>query len=119
MIVLQTITIADERFSSYRLSSDFIQRYIFPGGMLPSPTALRTQIARAGLDVHSVETFGASYAQTLKLWQQRFQAAWPEIAASGFSARFRLMWQYYLSYCEAGFRAGAIDVGLWRLGHRC
>ena len=119
VIVLQTITIADERFSSYRLSSDFIQRYIFPGGMLPSPTALRTQIARAGLDVHSVETFGASYAQTLKLWQQRFQAAWPEIAASGFSARFRLMWQYYLSYCEAGFRAGAIDVGLWRLGHRC
>ena len=117
VIVLQTITIADERFASYRRSSDFIQRYIFPGGMLPSPAALRAQIARAGLAVHSVEMFGASYAQTLKLWQDRFQAAWPDIAATGFSARFKLMWEYYLSYCEAGFRAGAIDVGLWRLGH--
>ena len=118
VIVLQTITIADERFASYRRSSDFIQRYIFPGGMLPSPAALRAQIARAGLAVHSVEMFGASYAQTLKLWQDRFQAAWPDIAATGFSARFKLMWEYYLSYCEAGFRAGAIDVGLWRLGHQ-
>ena len=117
VIVLQTITIADERFASYRRSSDFIQRYIFPGGMLPSPAALRAQIARAGLAVHSVEMFGASYAQTLKLWQDRFQAAWPDIASTGFSARFKLMWEYYLSYCEAGFRAGAIDVGLWRLGH--
>ncbi|WP_428490665.1 class I SAM-dependent methyltransferase [Rhodopila sp.] len=117
VIVLQTITIADERFASYRRSSDFIQRYIFPGGMLPSSSALRAQIARAGLAVHSVEMFGASYAQTLKLWQDRFQAAWPDIAATGFSARFKLMWEYYLSYCEAGFRAGAIDVGLWRLGH--
>ena len=117
VILLQTITIADERFTSYRRSSDFIQRYIFPGGMLPSPAALRAQIARAGLAVHSVEMFGASYAQTLKLWQDRFQAAWPEIAATGFSARFKLMWEYYLSYCEAGFRCGAIDVGLWRLTH--
>ena len=119
VIVLQTITIADERFASYRRSSDFIQRHIFPGGMLPSPTALRAQIAAAGLVVSHVEMFGASYAQTLKLWQERFQAAWPDIAASGFSARFKLMWEYYLSYCEAGFRAGAIDVGLWRLGHQC
>lgn len=119
VIVLQTITIADERFASYRRSSDFIQRYIFPGGMLPSPAALRNQITRAGLAIQHVEMFGASYAQTLKLWQQRFQAAWPEIAASGFSPRFKLMWEYYLSYCEAGFRAGAVDVGLWRLGHGC
>ncbi len=117
-IVLQTITIADERFASYRRSVDFIQRYIFPGGMLPSPRVLREEVEKAGLVVEAVETFGASYGHTLRLWQERFQAAWPEIAKLGFPLRFKRMWEYYLSYCEAGFRAGAIDVGLWRLGHR-
>ena len=116
VIVLQCITIADGRFESYRGSPDFIQRYIFPGGMLPSPRALRAQIARAGLVVHEVQEFGASYEQTLKVWQERFQAAWPEIAEMGFSPRFKRMWEYYLSYCEAAFRAGGTDVGLWRLG---
>jgi len=113
--VLQVITIADERFERYRRTVDFIQRYIFPGGMLPSPSALATEAARAGLVVQSVETFGASYARTLGEWRKRFAAAWPELAAMGFSERFRRMWEYYLCYCEAGFRAGTIDVGLWRL----
>ena len=117
VIVLQTITIADERFASYRRSPDFIQRYIFPGGMLPSPSALRAEIGRAGLVVDSVETFGASYARTLEIWRERFEEAWPEIEAMGFSRHFKRMWDYYLTYCEAGFRSGAIDVGLWRL--RC
>lgn len=115
--VFQTIMIDDARFESYRRSADFIQRYIFPGGMLPSPRALRAQIARAGLAELEMETFGDSYARTLSLWQQRFQAAWPDIAASGFPARFKRMWEYYLAYCEAGFRAGSVDVALWRLGH--
>ncbi len=114
-IVLQTITIADERFAAYRRTADFIQRHIFPGGMLPSPSALRAEIARAGLVVDSVETFGASYGRTLELWRERFDQAWAEIAAMGFSPRFKRMWDYYLAYCEAGFRAGAVDVGLWRL----
>jgi cyclopropane-fatty-acyl-phospholipid synthase len=117
--VFQTITIADARFEAYRRGADFIQSYIFPGGMLPSPAALRSQIERAGFALHTTEAFGASYARTLSLWQERFQAAWPNIAESGFSARFKRMWEYYLSYCEAGFRAGAVDVGLWRLGHAC
>jgi cyclopropane-fatty-acyl-phospholipid synthase len=115
--VFQTITIDDARFDAYRAGADFIQRYIFPGGMLPSPRALRAQIARADLALQDMETFGDSYARTLLLWQQRFQAAWPEIAASGFPNRFKLMWEYYLSYCEAGFRAGSVDVGLWRVRH--
>ncbi len=115
--VFQSITMADTHFERYRRNADFIQRYIFPGGMLPSPGVLRTQIARAGLAVHASETFGGSYARTLRLWQERFQAAWPDIAAAGFPVRFKRMWEYYLSYCEAGFRAGRIDVGLWRLGH--
>jgi cyclopropane-fatty-acyl-phospholipid synthase len=117
--VFQTITIADTRFEVYRRGADFIQRYIFPGGMLPSPAALRSQIERAGFAVHMTEAFGASYARTLSLWQERFQGAWPDIAELGFSMRFKRMWEYYLSYCEAGFRAGAVDVGLWRLGHPC
>jgi cyclopropane-fatty-acyl-phospholipid synthase len=115
IIVLQTITIADERFAAYRRTADFIQRHIFPGGMLPSPSALRDEIDRAGLAIEAVETFGASYARTLELWRERFAQAWPDIAAMGFPPRFRRMWDYYLAYCEAGFRAGAIDVGLWRL----
>jgi len=116
--VLQSITIADERFAAYRRGTDFIQRHIFPGGMLPSPSVLRGLIERAGLAVESVETFGASYALTLRAWRERFDAAWPRIESQGFAPRFKRMWDYYLAYCEAGFRAGALDVGLWRLRHR-
>lgn len=111
--VLQAITIAEERFDEYRTCADFIQRYIFPGGMLPSMTEMRRQIAAAGLELRSVETFGASYARTLAEWRRRFLAAWPVIAQQGFDLRFKRMWEYYLSYCEAGFRAAATDVGLY------
>jgi len=83
--------------------------------MLPSPSALRAEIARAGLAIESVETFGASYARTLEVWREAFEAAWPAIAAMGFPMRFKRMWAYYLAYCEGGFRAGAVDVGLRRL----
>jgi cyclopropane-fatty-acyl-phospholipid synthase len=115
--VLQAITIDDARFESYRRNAEFIQREIFPGGVLPSPGAMRAQAARAGLEVGHVETFGTSYARTLADWRRRFEAAWPQIAGLGFDARFRRLWTYYLAYCEAGFLAGTIDVGLWRL-HR-
>ncbi|WP_425405782.1 class I SAM-dependent methyltransferase [Hwanghaeella sp.] len=112
---LQIITIDDDHFDSYKRRPDFIQRYIFPGGMLPSPSKLRDQVRQAGLVVDSYETFGLSYARTLAEWNRRFQAAWPEIAAStegsrAFDMRFKRMWEYYLAYCEAGFRAGVIDV---------
>lgn len=107
---LQIITIADRSFASYRKRADFIQRYIFPGGMLPSPTALRQQVAQAELTWAGNLEFGLDYAETLKLWRERFRAAWPDISAQGFDERFRRMWEYYLSYCEAGFRAGNIDV---------
>lgn len=107
---LQVITIADRWFDSYRRSVDFIQRYIFPGGMLPSPTALRRLAEQAGLTVAREEFFGPHYARTLAEWQRRFQAAWPELSPMGFDRRFKRMWEYYLAYCEAGFRAGSIDV---------
>ena len=115
--VFQSITIDDARFDAIPPQCRFHSTLIFPGGMLPCPAVLRSQAARAGLAVHSTDMFGASYARTLRLWQERFQAAWPDIAASGFSPRFKRMWEYYLTYCEAGFRAARVDVGLWRLGH--
>jgi cyclopropane-fatty-acyl-phospholipid synthase len=111
--VIQAITIAEDRFEDYRSSADFIQRYIFPGGMLPTVPELHRQIARAGLSLRSSETFGDSYARTLAEWRRRFHAAWPDIQPLGFDDRFRRIWDYYLSYCEAGFRAAATDVGLY------
>jgi cyclopropane-fatty-acyl-phospholipid synthase len=115
--VLQVITIEEWRFESYQHNVDFIQRYVFPGGMLPSPQVLRRHIAEAGLVLTGAETFGESYGRTLAAWRQRFNDAWPTIEAMGFSGSFRRLWDYYLCYCEAGFRTGAIDVGLYRLTH--
>ncbi len=107
---LQIITIDDSSFETYRRGVDFIQRYIFPGGMLPSPSALKSQVAQAGLSWKASTEFGLDYAETLARWRDRFLAAWPEIRELGFDERFRRMWEYYLAYCEAGFRNGNIDV---------
>lgn len=113
--VLQAITIHEDYFDRYRSSADFIQRHIFPGGMLPSVRAMREQAEGAGLALETHLSFGDSYARTLVDWRQRFQAAWPTIAKQGFDERFRRLWEYYLCYCEAGFRSGRIDVGLYTL----
>lgn len=107
---LQVITIADQHFDSYRRGADYIQKYIFPGGMLPSATALRREIVAAGLEWRDATGFGAHYARTLAAWQERFQKAWPDLATMGFDERFKRMWEQYLYYCEAGFKAGSIDV---------
>lgn len=107
---LQIITIAEERFERYRQSADFIQRYIFPGGMLPTSSALRQLARDSGLALRCEEGFAASYARTLREWRETFLEAWPRIQPLGFDERFRRMWTYYLAYCEAGFRAGSIDV---------
>jgi cyclopropane-fatty-acyl-phospholipid synthase len=107
---LQIITIRDDLFDSYRQRADFIQRYIFPGGMLPSLTRLREEVARAGLALPRVEAFGLDYAETLAQWSRRFVAAWPQIAPLGFDEKFKQLWRFYLGYCEAGFRTGRTDV---------
>jgi cyclopropane-fatty-acyl-phospholipid synthase len=112
---LQLITIADAWFEAYRANPDFIQTYIFPGGMLPSPTALDRQYRMAGLVPTAERTFGGDYARTLALWRARFEAAWPELRGRGFDERFRRLWRYYLAYCETGFRTGSIDVRQVRL----
>ncbi|MBO6771336.1 MULTISPECIES: cyclopropane-fatty-acyl-phospholipid synthase family protein [unclassified Thalassospira] len=115
--VLQIITIDDARFETYRKGADFIQRYIFPGGMLPSPTALSAAVNQAGLTVAHSEFFGKSYARTLAEWQRRFQHRWDDIAKQGFDQRFKRMWEYYLAYCETGFDCSSIDVGLFVIEH--
>jgi len=112
---LQIITIDESHFSRYRRGADFIQRYIFPGGMLPSVSALQQEFVQARLHLADVYTFGESYAQTLLQWRQRFVEAWGNIESLGFDERFRRMWEMYLAYCEGGFRAKLIDVGQFKL----
>lgn len=107
---LQIITIADSRFEIYRKQVDFIQKYIFPGGMLPSPTALRAEIARAGLRLKGSVEFGQSYSLTLRRWHETFNARWAEVAALGFDDRFRRMWNFYLTSCAGAFGGGNCDV---------
>ncbi len=113
-VVLQAITIDASRFDKYRQQPDFIQRYIFPGGVLPTVDIIRRQAARAGLELTLHETFGLSYARTLAIWRERFLAAWPQVKRLGFDDRFKRMWDYYLCYCEAGFRNGAINVAFFK-----
>jgi cyclopropane-fatty-acyl-phospholipid synthase len=115
--VLQIISIEEQRFDSYRRSTDFIQKYIFPGGFLPSDPALQAAVERAGLALKGTEHFGESYAMTLADWRTRFQARWSAVAALGFDDRFRRLWEYYLCYCEAGFRQGSINVGFYTIEH--
>lgn len=112
---LQIITIQDELFPRYRKRADFIQRYIFPGGMLPSELALRDQVRQAGLTVQDTHYFGPDYARTLRLWAKEFEDKWGQIQQLGFDERFRRMWRFYLSYCEAGFDNGRINVGHFTL----
>lgn len=107
---LQIITIDDEWFPNYRKSVDFIQKYIFPGGMLPSPTALRAEVAKAGLDFTGSIEFGKSYSDTLREWSVDFNQRWEEIQKLGFDDRFRRMWNFYLASCAATFLAGTTDV---------
>lgn len=107
---IQTITIADSRFDLYRRQVDFIQKYIFPGGMLPSPSALKREIARAGLQLKGSVEFGQSYSLTLRRWHETFNARWAEVAAQGFDERFRRMWNFYLTSCAGAFGGGNCDV---------
>jgi cyclopropane-fatty-acyl-phospholipid synthase len=113
--VLQVITIDEARFEAYRRSADFIQRHIFPGGMLPTREIIANQAKAANLNLVSTQSFGEDYAKTLCEWRKRFLASWPNIQAMGFPDRFRRLWEYYFCYCEAGFKVGTIDVGFYVL----
>ena len=107
---LQIITVTDKRWDVYRKGVDFIQKYIFPGGMLPSPTVLRQQVERAGLDVKRSIEFGESYSITLRRWYDTFNDKWDQVASMGFDDRFRRMWNFYLASCAATFHSRNCDV---------
>ena len=107
---LQIITVADRRWEVYQQRPDFIQKYIFPGGMLPSPKALRAAVEGAGLSVARSIEFGKSYDLTLRRWHETFNAKWEQVRALGFDDRFRRMWNFYLTSCAATFDSGNCDV---------
>jgi cyclopropane-fatty-acyl-phospholipid synthase len=107
---LQIITIEEESYEDYKSTADYIQRYIFPGGMLPSMSALEKQITQAELKTCGHLSFGRDYAKTLALWNDKFQEEWPDLTKDGFDDRFKRLWEQYLNYCEAGFSAETIDV---------
>jgi cyclopropane-fatty-acyl-phospholipid synthase len=107
---LQVITLQEKRFEAYRKGVDFIQKHIFPGGIVPSPSALRAQVKRAGLDIKYSVEFGKSYSDTLRRWHETFNARWDDVARLGFDDRFRRMWNYYLTSCASAFQSGNCDV---------
>ncbi|MFN7024928.1 MAG: class I SAM-dependent methyltransferase [Pseudorhizobium sp.] len=113
--LVQTITIAEDRFHRYRRNADFIQAYIFPGGALPSVSAFRDRANAASLRVTGEFNFGADYERTLVAWDHEFRSNWPAIAKLGFDDRFFRMWHYYLQYCAVGFRTERIDVVQFKL----
>lgn len=109
---LQIITIRDDLFDEYEARTDFIQKYVFPGGSLPSEAKIAPILAQAGLAQTKVDRFGMDYAQTLAEWARRFEGGWRQIAGldRNFDARFKRLWRFYLAYCEAGFRSNRTDV---------
>jgi cyclopropane-fatty-acyl-phospholipid synthase len=115
--MIQSITIRDDLFPSYRRGTDFIQQYVFPGGMLPSRQAFRAAAAKQGLQVQDEFAFGLDYARTLAEWRLAFEAKWTEIQKLGFDENFRRLWRMYLGYCESGFLAGNVDVVQFQLAH--
>ena len=107
---LQIITVDDRRWEGYRRGVDFIQKYIFPGGMLPAPSVLRREVERAGLAIKDSLEFGLSYDQTLRRWHETFNARWEDVSKLGFDDRFRRMWNFYLTSCAATFASRNCDV---------
>jgi cyclopropane-fatty-acyl-phospholipid synthase len=115
---IQTITIRDDLFDRYVRSTDFIQQYIFPGGLLPSRSRFEAEATRAGFVVERSMAFGLDYAETLRRWREDFMARESEVLALGFDARFMRIWQFYLAYCEAAFTRGNTDVVQYTLRRR-
>ena len=107
---IQTITIRDDLFERYVAGTDFIQQYVFPGGLLPSPSQFRAHAKAAGLEVVNELAFGPDYAETLRRWRERFLAEESQVRRIGFDTRFMRIWEFYLAYCEAAFDGGNTDV---------
>ena len=107
---IQAITIDDKLFDRYKTKEDFIQKYIFPGGFLPSKKSLYQHANQNGLEVEQYNSYGLHYSNTLNIWRNEFTKKWDEISKQGFDLTFKRMWNFYLSYCEAGFKSKNIDL---------
>ena len=107
---IQGITIRDDLFERYKSSEDFIQKYIFPGGFLPSLSFMKSLIKKNNLGLLKVNSYSDDYAKTLATWRKSFQKVWVNIAPLGFDETFKRMWEFYLCYCEAGFKSRNIDL---------
>ena len=115
---IQAITINDDLFDRYKTRQDFIQKYIFPGGFLPSKKSLYSISSSEGLAIDKYESYGLHYSNTLKLWRDEFFNKWETISKQGFDLTFQRMWHFYLSYCEAGFKSKNIDLIQFSLQNR-
>ena len=110
VVAIQAITIDDKLFERYKTKEDFIQKYIFPGGFLPSKKSLYNYAYKSGLKVDQYNSYGLHYSNTLNIWKSEFTKKWEEISKQGFDLTFKRMWNFYLSYCEAGFKSKNIDL---------
>ena len=115
---IQAITIDDSLFGRYKTKQDFIQKYIFPGGFLPSKKSLYSFSSSKGLAIERYDSYGFHYSNTLKLWRDEFLNKWDQISTQGFDLNFKRMWHFYLSYCEAGFKSKNIDLIQFSLQNR-
>ena len=107
---VQAITIDDQLFDRYKSKEDFIQKYIFPGGFLPSKKSLYNYAKKSGLEINEYNSYGRHYSNTLIMWRKEFIKKWESISKQGFDLTFKRMWNFYLSYCEAGFKSKNIDL---------
>ena len=107
---IQAIIIQDKLYDSYRKNQDFIQKYIFPGGFLPSFGAIKNHVSKNGLELAEHNSYGLHYSKTLKEWRENFIKSWDLISQQGFQNSFKKIWDFYFSYCEAGFNAKNIDL---------
>ena len=115
---IQAITIDDKLFDRYKKKEDFIQKYIFPGGFLPSKKSLYKYAKDTGLSMEEYNSYGSHYSNTLNIWRNEFISKWDEISKQGFDLTFKRMWNFYLSYCEAGFKSKNIDLIQFSLQNR-
>ena len=115
---IQAIIIKDELFDRYRKNEDFIQKYIFPGGFLPSLRSIKSHCKQSGLELTDYNSYGSHYSNTLKEWRGNFARSWNDISRQGFDLSFKKIWNFYFSYCEAGFKSKNIDLIQFSLSNK-
>ncbi len=115
---IQAIIIKDDLYERYKMREDFIQKYIFPGGFLPSLKSLNKLSDQSGLKIEKYHLYGSHYSNTLQRWRESFLNSWDHISQQGFNQSFKKMWDFYFSYCDAGFKSKNIDLVQFSLSNK-